>query len=125
MGRVAEWLAVFSGGRQTRLEGSAPEDPLLVSLMVHLALTDELLAGAEFDLLRRVCPDMGDDELLERVELARYQPFDFAPLLELVRAPEEREALLALAERMALQDGEVSDEEAALLARLRHLLRTS
>lgn len=123
MGRVADWLAVFSGGRTARLEGGAPEDPLLLSLMVHLALTDEQLAGSEFDLLRRVCPDMDDDELLERVELARYQPFDFEPLLALVQEAEEREKLVALAERMALQDGEVADEEAALIARLRFLLR--
>jgi len=120
MNRIDHWMQVFNDPKRGSLVDQDPADPALFSLLVHMAWADGQVGEEEFDLLTRLFPGQDLGLVLESVAEASDQPLELSELMNhFAHVPE---ALLALAERMALQDGKIHHGETKLIELLRRTL---
>ncbi len=120
MHRINHWLHVFNDPKRGSLVGHDPADPALFSLLVHVAWADGEVGEEEFDLLSRLFPGQDLGLVLENVAAVSAQPLELPELMNhFAHVPD---ALLALAERMALRDRQIHDGETELIDLLRRTL---
>jgi uncharacterized tellurite resistance protein B-like protein len=124
MSRIQQFLNVLNDPA-ARLDPGHPEDPLLLSLMVHVAFADGEVEENEFALLGRLCPDKELGELLMWITQEADKPLDLQALADTYPAPSDRDQLLTFAGHMAWGDNQLETSEVQLIARLANFLGVS
>ena len=114
MSRVHDYLELIDNPG-TALTAPEPtqvgDDEVLLALLVHLAFADGVVEGDEFALLRRVRPDMSDNDLMMWTMETAGAPMDWDALVAALPDPASRWAGLRFAARMVCLDGNVADDE--------------
>ncbi len=121
MSRIQEYLSALEDPER-RLRPGHPHDPLLLSLMVHVAFADGEVEENEFALLGRLVPDKEPGELLMWVAAEAERPLDLQALAEAFPDPADRDALLTFAGHMAWGDSRLDASEVQLIAELARTL---
>lgn len=121
MSRIHDYLSALNDPAVTVRPGH-PHDPLLLSLMVHVAFADGEVEENEFALLGRLVPDKEPGELLMWVAAEAEKPLDLPALAAAFPEPQDREALLTFAGHMAWGDNQLETSEVQLIARLAQAL---
>jgi uncharacterized tellurite resistance protein B-like protein len=117
MARVDELLAAIDDPSVTLPTAGADDDPLL-SLLVHLAFSDEVLQEDELALLERLRPGLDVNELLEWAMEIHGEDLDMQALADSLPTEEERWSALRLSARMICMDGDLDSLELRDLERL-------
>ena len=111
MARVDEFLRLVDDPSRQKLGGGDPSDGALLSLMVHVAFSDGVVAPTELAFLKKVLPDRSEETLLSWVKNAAHQPFDWEGLNRSLATADDRWKGLRFAARMAWKDGTIQAEE--------------
>jgi hypothetical protein len=112
MGRVHDFLAIIDDPDVTAATASeAGDDDALLALLVHLAFSDGIVEGDEFALLRRVRPNVSDNDLMMWAMEASGQTMNWDALIAAVPDEASRWATLQVAARMVCLDGNVANDE--------------
>lgn len=113
--RPAQLLALIDDPSHPPLGGSSPLDGALLGMLVHLAYSDGIVQDDELALMSRLRPDLDVAGVLAWAASVAQRTFDANQVAAVVRDPADRWATLRLATRMVCMDGEIAEEEAAVL----------
>ncbi len=118
MTRVDDFLDLVDNPSRRALTPGDPADDALLALMVHVAFSDGTVEEGELRFLQRVLPGRDPEQLLAWVRQVGSQPLDVAAVGAALPDADARWKAVRFAARMAWKDGEIQDEERALLQRL-------
>lgn len=119
MNRIAQFSAVVRRDHTDALPGPNAEDPLLLSMLAHVAYADRHYAEAEFDVLALLMPGRPLGEVLDHMVTEADRPFDFDGLATAYPDAADRRMLVELAAHMLVLDRKVYPAERAFVAALR------
>ncbi len=122
MPRVDDYLQLIDDPSRPALRPGDPADPVLQSLLVHLAFADGVVQGDEFALLQRVRPDLPPGELMEWATEVVAVPLSMPHVRS--TCPDEAAAwsCLRFAARVVCLDGDLHAEELEHLRGMAHEL---
>jgi uncharacterized tellurite resistance protein B-like protein len=123
MSRIAQYRAILNKQHTQPLAGTHAADPLLRSLLVHVAFADGQVDEREFERLRQIIPGRELGALLGWVDTESRTDMDLPGLLRAFPFPSDRRALLDLAELMAAANGRIDPGEARLLDTLKSIIQ--
>lgn len=118
MARVDEFLAVVEDPYRRALEPGNPADGALLALLAVVAFADGEVDDHELAFLQRVLPGRDPAALRAWAQESGRRPLDLRAVARALPTPEDRWKGLRFGVRMAWKNGELADEERALLTRL-------
>jgi len=121
MSRIQEFLDVLNNPTAV-VQGSHPQDALLLSVMVHVAFADGQVEENEFALLGRLAPAKDPSELMFWITDEAAKPLDTDALVATFTSADDRERLLTFAGHMAWGDNQLEASEVHLIADLARAL---
>ena len=122
MNRIAQYASILRRQHTSPLAGSDPADPLLRSMLVHVAFADGQVDESEFEMLQQLVPGKELGELLVWVDVESKRDMDVDYLMGAFTLPSDRRALLELAELMAAVDGRIDPGEILLVETLKSII---
>ena len=123
MNRIAEYASILKREHSRPLADSHPADPLLRSLLVHVAFADGQVDENEFGMLQQLIPGRELGELLVWVDVESKRSMDVEYLMGAFSSPSERQELIDLAELMSAVDGRIDPGETLLVATLKSIMQ--